>query len=157
MSFHQSHFHRNATWKNPSSHLGDRTCCFLQKPRLSHVRAPIPCTFREVLCRRGWALPEAWQLEGQVPPGRKITLLLISSGTHSRFPAPSLHPSQTFVTAPYSVSVTTLSPLTVGRGCVQHRDHRPLRVGGGSERLPCPGPASRQNYVPNVFLEAGLA
>lgn len=95
----------------------------------------------------------SWR-DKSVQAGR--SLFLSSSGTHSRFPAPSLHPSLTFVTAPHSESLTTLSPLTVGRGCAQHRDHRPLWVGWSSERLPCPGPASRQSYVPNVFLEHGL-
>lgn len=81
---------------------------------------------------------------GDTSPSRQRDhWLLISSGTHSGFPAPSLHPSQTFVTGPHSENVSTLSQLTVGRRCVQHRDNRLLGVGrslrAGLVQAPPPG------------------
>lgn len=94
---------------------------------------------------------------GASPTRQKDHWLLVSSGTHSRFPAPGLHPSQTFVTAPHSENVTTLRVRSVLAEAVCSTDNRQPGVGRGSERLPCPAPASRQNYARNVFLEPGLA
>lgn len=109
MSFRQSHFYRGATRQNPSFHLGDKIGCFLQNPWLlkgevilavRQARVPIPCTVRQVLHRRGWALSDAWWLEIQVPPDREITGPLSAQALTLDSPPPASIPARLLLLVP---------------------------------------------------------
>lgn len=101
------------------------------------------------------------------PSGRRLThWLLIGSDTHSRFPThptPASIPARLLSLLPLRECPHTQAPSLLAEAvsllaeAARSRDPCRLLVGRGPERLPCLGPASRKNYVPNAFLEPGLA
>ena len=119
MVFLQPHFYRGALRENPSSHLGDKTCCFLEKHCCSKYKgsfprpkpeprypAPLSSSSQKDHCRghqlfKGLGPAGGLAAGGASPFRQEDHWLLISSGTLSRdSPPPASIPARLLLLLP---------------------------------------------------------